>query len=470
MAGGRSNLIRSIHFAGDITLLNFSFVVSYLFLKGVPEGADREIFGTLLAFLNLSWVLIVMGVKLYEIHRLMRMEQIFRNIIKGVFLHILLFSSLVFIMNKQFHAVDQRVQLLLTYLLFSALLSFWRIIFINLLKLYRRAGINYREVAIIGGGPVGTALMEFFSSDQSYGYHFNGFFDDNPEKCVYKEKVIGRVEDVKAFVEQKKLDELYCALPDTAATKEKVRELMEFSEDHMVRFKIVPDFMRFIPKKVTIDFYGNNSIPIILLRTEPLQNLGNRIVKRIFDFFFSLLVIFLLLSWVIPIIGLMIIINSRGPIFFRQKRSGEKNRIFTCWKFRTMTVNKDADSIQSSIGDARITKFGAFLRKTNLDELPQFLNVLVGDMSVIGPRPHMLKHTEEYSKIIHKYMVRHLIKPGITGWAQVNGFRGETKDPQKMKKRVQYDVWYIENWAFLLDIKIIFLTVWNMVKGEDNAQ
>jgi putative colanic acid biosynthesis UDP-glucose lipid carrier transferase len=205
------------------------------------------------------------------------------------------------------------------------------------------------------------------------------------------------------------------------------------------------------------------------LRSEPLDDVGNRLNKRLFDIVVSSLVTILILSWMVPLLGLLIKLESRGPIFFVQKRSGKDNKPFGCLKFRSMRVNADADKVQAVRNDARITRLGRFLRKTNLDEFPQFLNVLMGDMSVVGPRPHMLKHTDDYSKLINQYMVRQFLKPGITGWAQVNGYRGETKTVDQMKARVEYDLWYMENWSVWLDTRIMFLTVYNIFKGEENA-
>ena len=192
-------------------------------------------------------------------------------------------------------------------------------------------------------------------------------------------------------------------------------------------------------------------------------------LKRLFDISFSLFVLIFICSWLFPLLAIAIKLSSPGPIFFIQKRSGRNNAEFDCYKFRSMSVNKDSDKVQAIKNDTRITLIGKFLRKSNLDELPQFFNVLIGNMSVVGPRPHMLQHTADYSAIIDKFMVRHLIKPGITGWAQVNGFRGATSHPRYMMKRVRYDLWYIENWTFLLDIQIIFMTVYSMIKGDKNA-
>ena len=235
----------------------------------------------------------------------------------------------------------------------------------------------------------------------------------------------------------------------------------------MIHFMLVPTLRRYVKKQMKLDSIGD--IPVFLMREEPLQYPFNKFVKRTFDILFSTVFLCTLFPILYIIIGIIIKADSPGPVLFKQKRTGLKGSDFVCYKFRTMRVNKDADVKQATKNDARTTKIGAFLRKTNLDELPQFVNVLIGNMSVVGPRPHMLKHTIEYSAMIDKYMLRHLAKPGITGWAQVNGYRGETKELIQMEKRVEYDVWYIENWSFFLDIKIIYLTVRNMIKGEKNA-
>jgi putative colanic acid biosynthesis UDP-glucose lipid carrier transferase len=202
-----------------------------------------------------------------------------------------------------------------------------------------------------------------------------------------------------------------------------------------------------------------NSFEIFNPQKIPLDDLTMRFGKRIFDIIFSTAVILFIFSWLFPIIGLLIKLNSKGPVFFVQKRTGINNKTFNCLKFRTMTVNTESDSRQAQINDSRITSIGDFLRRTNIDEMPQFINVLLGNMSVVGPRPHMLKHTDQYSQLIQHYKVRHFVKPGITGWAQVNGFRGITDELWKMEKRVEYDMDYLENWTFFWDIKIIFMTV-----------
>jgi undecaprenyl-phosphate galactose phosphotransferase/putative colanic acid biosynthesis UDP-glucose lipid carrier transferase len=249
---------------------------------------------------------------------------------------------------------------------------------------------------------------------------------------------------------------------------DEISRLIKLCERNMIRMKFIPDFQQYTKtKKVEIDFYENT--PVLMLRKEPLELPINRLLKKIFDVCFSLLVVLTIFPWLFPILMVFIKIGSRGPVFFKQKRSGEENKTFTCLKFRTMRVNTLSDELQATENDPRVTRIGSFLRKTNLDELPQFFNVLMGSMSVVGPRPHMLKHTKQYSALIHDYLVRQYAKPGITGWAQVKGFRGETKEIKDMVKRVEHDIWYIENWNFLLDIQIILLTIRNMLKGQEKA-
>ena len=210
-------------------------------------------------------------------------------------------------------------------------------------------------------------------------------------------------------------------------------------------------------------------LPVLSVRKEPLHDVINRLTKRVFDIGVSLGVTVFILSWLIPLLGLLIKLESAGPVFFVQKRSGLNNLPFSCYKFRSMTVNQESNTKQATRHDARVTKLGRFMRKTSLDEFPQFLNVLLGRMSIVGPRPHMLKHTDEYSVLENQYMIRQFLKPGITGWAQVNGFRGEITELRHIQKRVEYDLWYLENWRLSLDLQIMFLTVYNVFKGEENA-
>jgi Sugar transferases involved in lipopolysaccharide synthesis len=233
----------------------------------------------------------------------------------------------------------------------------------------------------------------------------------------------------------------------------------------MVRFKYVPGMEGYPKRKMNISQLGN--VNVISLHEEPLNTPLAKFIKRSADVVFSFLFLITLfpLIWIICAIGIKL--SSPGPVFFKQKRTGYEGKEFWCYKFRSMHQSADADTKQAEKGDSRVFKFGEFLRRSSIDELPQFINVFKGDMSIIGPRPHMLHHTDIYSDLIGDYMIRHLAKPGITGWAQVNGCRGETKELSEMKERVEKDIWYIEHWSVELDVSIFFLTLWQLLRHED---
>jgi putative colanic acid biosynthesis UDP-glucose lipid carrier transferase len=249
-------------------------------------------------------------------------------------------------------------------------------------------------------------------------------------------------------------------------------QIFRFSDNLAIRTKIIPNYLSYYQSRFHFQLFGN--YPMVTLRSEPLQQGQWRFVKRLFDIGFSILAFILLFSWLFPLIALLIKLDSRGPVFFRQARWGKNGEKFMCYKFRSMKpesrdVNERNEFQQAHAKDPRITKLGALLRRTSLDELPQFLNVLMGDMSVVGPRPHAHEHNLRTKDQVGSYMVRHWIKPGVTGWAQVNGYRGETRTIDQMRSRVDFDIWYIENWTFWLDIRIIIMTVYNIIRGEDNA-
>jgi putative colanic acid biosynthesis UDP-glucose lipid carrier transferase len=339
--------------------------------------------------------------------------------------------------------------------------------FMKFMKYIRAKGYNFKNVVIIGANDKGENMRKFLSKDLTYGYRILGFFDDKLDPFArISSPMLGGFDAIHAYVANGNVDEMYIALHiDNIKI---IQEMTAICERYMVRIKFIPDFQQYtLSRKVEITFYENT--PVLMLRKEPLEGTMNWLVKKLFDFIFSLVIIVFVFPWLLPIFIILIKIDSPGPVFFRQRRSGKYNEEFWCLKFRTMQVNKFSDNIQATFGDSRVTRVGAFMRRTNIDELPQFFNVFCGSMSVIGPRPHMLKHTEQYSELINNYLVRHYAKPGISGWAQVNGHRGETKELIEMKNRVDYDIWYIENWSLLLDVKIIYLTIFNVFKGEAKA-
>ncbi|KAA9339239.1 undecaprenyl-phosphate glucose phosphotransferase [Hymenobacter busanensis] len=318
---------------------------------------------------------------------------------------------------------------------------------------------------IVGAGESGQSLYRFLASHDPVGNEFVGFFADEPIPGGLRALVRGRIGDLKDFCRQTHIDEIYFALP--LDQRELIEDLSHFADQHFLSFRIVPDFRGTVRKDVNVYFYDH--LPILTIRHEPLGIRTNQLLKRVFDIGFSLAVICLVFPFIMPVLALLIKLDSPGPVFFKQLRPGKRNQLFPCYKLRTMRTDHGKTELQATKNDVRVTRMGAYLRKYNLDELPQFFNVLLGHMSVVGPRPNMVSQLEEYSKHITEYQLRHAVTPGITGYAQVNGYRGETREAGTMEKRVEYDLKYVENWSFGLDMKIIGQTVWNMVKGEKNA-
>ena len=458
---GYSQYFWIIHFIGDLFIVNFAFLLSYYQKFETLIFSDKYKF--LFIIFNLIWVLVTLFLALYKLDRLRRLDRVLLNLFKAFILNALIISAILFSLKASNFS---REHLYATYILLFALIMLWRYFAIKLIYVYRKSGFNYRRVIIIGGNEVANQLYTYFMSDDVLGIRVKGIFSDSNISFDVKNNIrIARMDELESFSLDNDIDEIYYSMPLTY-TKE-IKNLVDFCDKNMIRFKIVPDFRGFLFKRVNIDFYDD--VPVVTLRAEPLTDITNRFFKRIFDILFSALVIVFILTWLYPIVAILIKLSSKGPVLFKQARSGVSNMEFMCFKFRSMTQSFEADTKQSFKGDTRITKIGAFLRKSSLDEFPQFINVFMGDMSIVGPRPHMLLHTEEYSALINKYMVRQLVKPGITGAAQVRGYRGETKELKDMEGRVRLDVWYIENWSLSLDINIIFSTVWNIFKGDEKA-
>ena len=458
---GYSKYFWFIHFIGDVFLINIAFILTYFMKFETLDFSDKYRF--LVITFNAVWILVALMLKLYELNRLRRLDRVLYNLFKAFIFNAVIISGILFSLKQ---SEFSREHLYVTYLLLFGFLMCWRYFAIKMIYIYRKSGYNYKRVVVIGGGDVARQLYTYFTSDNVLGVKVKGIFSNQPPSFSIKESIrVCEIEIFKDFALKEEIDEVYYTLPLTHTKK--IKELVNFCDKYMIRLMIVPDFRGFIFKRVNIDFFDD--VPVITLRQEPLTDFVNRVAKRLFDFVFSLFVTVLILSWLYPIIAILIKLSSKGPVFFKQVRSGVDNEEFLCYKFRSMTQSENADTKQATKGDARITKIGAFLRKSSLDEFPQFINVLIGDMSIVGPRPHMLLHTEEYSALINKYMVRQLVKPGITGAAQVKGYRGETKELGDMEGRVRLDVWYIENWSLSLDINIIFQTVWNIFKGDEKV-
>ncbi len=318
---------------------------------------------------------------------------------------------------------------------------------------------------MVGYNNVTKKLISYFE-ENSYNKEIIGICEDEDKvKEIYHYPILSGISDAFEVCKKYGANEIFSSI--APEQNPQIYSLMQFADQNCIRFRIVPDISFFVKRNVHINYI--NQMPVLTLRSEPLEDLTNRIKKRLFDIVMTFFVVVFILSWLIPVISLLIWLDSKGPVFFVQTRSGKGNKEFKCLKFRSMKINSLANIKQASKNDQRLTRIGKFLRRTNLDEFPQFLNVIRGNMSIVGPRPHMLKHTDEYSKATDQYMIRHFLKPGITGWAQVNGLRGEINSIGKLKSRVEHDVWYMENWSIWLDLKIIFLTVFNTIKGDKNA-
>jgi putative colanic acid biosysnthesis UDP-glucose lipid carrier transferase len=319
---------------------------------------------------------------------------------------------------------------------------------------YRRAkGFYVHRVLILGLNEMGVFLRDLLNNNTMLGYDVLGYVTEKPSE---NKDVLGQIDELVPLVAKHQVDIIFVTL-SAYNDLNKSNELFAICNKLGVRLRFVPENQFYYKFRKNLESVG--SLVVINPQEIPLDDFNSRLLKRIFDILFSLVVIIFVISWLFPVIYILIKLTSRGPAFFLQKRTGINNKTFKCLKFRSMCVSDDADQKQATLGDARVTPIGRFLRKYNIDEFPQFFNVLFGQMSIVGPRPHMLKHTDLYSELIDFYKVRHYVKPGITGWAQVNGYRGETDELWKMEKRVEFDMIYLENWTFLWDIKIVLMTV-----------
>jgi Undecaprenyl-phosphate glucose phosphotransferase len=443
-------IINLLFFSGKLYFFNFSdndtFVLDY-----------RAQF----IILNFSWLIIANLTGLYKSSTFKESSLQFNALTKSLLLFVifsLIYLSLIFPKNINY------ANCFLYFLLIGASTFVARLILFLYRKKHRvKIGrmLYQFDTVLIGENNFAQNLLTNSEIRRSIG--IKGVYAFDHEKA--STKYLGNIDDLIREFDDLEISKLiFC---DDRIKPQDYKTIIELAENKMVRVYMVPDFKHNNPSLVSYEMLAN--IPFLVLMKEPLSERKKQIIKRSFDILFSLFVIVFLLSWLIPIVALIIKLESRGPVFFLQKRSGLKNKAFNCIKFRSMTVNDVADLKIAEKGDRRITKFGEFMRKTSIDELPQFINVFIGNMSVVGPRPHMLSQTRQYSKITKKYMLRHMIKPGITGWAQVMGSRGEIFSNRDMELRVEKDIWYIQNWSFFLDLKIIFLTFYNIVKGDEQA-
>lgn len=413
-----------------------------------------------LLFLLVFWFVIANQVKLYKNFRFMR----FLEILKRIFFQIVLFAIVIFAISggKKENLYSSTETFYLLGIL-SIYLGISRFTIHRLLKSLWKKGVNTKNVVLLGFNDNAQGLVELLNKKKEFGLNITDVFVvKNP---INSQKPLD-INSIEEYIEQNNIDIAYISLGngmDEMLTNQTVQLL----EKNYISIGYIPDSSLEIKQNLEINYL--DSFPILNYKKLPLDDTFNQITKRLFDLAFTLCVFIFLLSWLMPIIALLVLITQGRPIFFSQKRNGLNGKEFDCLKFRTMIPHKHNSVKPTERNDPRVTRLGRILRKTSLDELPQFINVLKGEMSIVGPRPHMVSENESYSDIIKRYSLRHYVKPGITGLAQTKGYRGAIDSNIDMEKRIRADIYYVRNWSFLLDIFIIYKTVKLMIFGDENA-
>ena len=464
--GRYSWALRPILIIFDILIINIfasyyidfqTFGLSYLSIDFLNSKATFFIIYT-----SLLWLISAYSIKFYNVYRYTSALNILILVIK----QFLIFSIIVFAFIGYNRGIIIDTVVITKYLL-STIISIGVVKFLMYygLKEFRRyLNGNLRRVLIIGNTQGAQELRKFFTNKKEYGYDLLGVYSDS-EKAI---NLDGNIKEALTFLSTNEgIDEIYCAMDELS--EKQINTFVKYTELHRCNIKFIPESRTLFDKHLKTDFY--NYLPVLSIQEVTLNKPFNQLLKRIFDIIFSLIVIVFILSWVTILLYILIKLESKGPLFYKHKRNGINYKEFECYKFRSLRIdlNNGGDYVKEN--DERVTKIGRFLRRTSIDELPQFYNVLFGDMSVVGPRPHMLSYTDAYSKKIDKYnfIYRHNVKPGITGLAQTKGFRGEVKSDDDIINRVKFDIYYIENWSLLLDLKIIGLTVLIVFLGDENA-
>ncbi|MEP2936585.1 MAG: undecaprenyl-phosphate glucose phosphotransferase [Gilvibacter sp.] len=445
--GRYSGYIRPISYVIDLVTIHW--LASFFF-------TEKTAFINFVVFITITWIIVSIKSNFYEIYRFTKVTKILSLL--GT--QAILFSLMVFAFFGVYNEMNQAPWEVLMYVakVFLIITGFKLAIY-YLLKKYRLLlGGNYRTVIILGLNQKTDQLRKFFVDNPEYGYQLIKTFDFTGADG-------DAIDEAFDFVSENNIDEIYSSIAEL--NDEQMSKLIDFADNNLKILKFIPDNKEIYTKRLEYNYYG--LLPIISLRRIPLQDPFNKFIKRAFDILLSIFIIIGVLSWLTPLLGIIIKLESKGPVFFKQKRNGLDYQEFFCYKFRSMRPNPTAHLHQVKRGDERITGVGKIIRKTSIDELPQFINVLKGDMSVVGPRPHMVSHTHMYAERIDKFMVRHFIKPGITGLAQVTGYRGEVETDDDIINRVKFDIFYLENWSLLLDLKIMFQTVYNAIKGDEKA-
>ncbi len=445
---------------GDLFFLNLTFIIAAILAQSFEILLEKKHMFILLVMLNFVWYFTSNITGLYEDIYLREYVNHFLNISKGIFNVILVTIAFIFFIKENLFT---RNFIIYFALLFFVSVNLWTIIFRKFLKFIRKKGLSIKNLLIIGTGEIVNNFKRDVCDIPGFGYRFMGFIK---EEDLSNDNLI----NFEKLLIEKNIEDVVIALSERNFSM--LDKIIRICNINAVKVHLIPNYFQYLSERFKVSSLGN--FPIITARNEPLEEASNRFLKRLFDIIFSSLVIILLLSWMIPIIALLIKLDSKGRVFFLQDRVGVKNKYFRLIKFRTMYETNQTEEFKvTRPGDPRITKLGKYLRKYNLDELPQFINVLLGHMSVVGPRPHAIPYQMKYSEYFEEIKMRHSVRPGITGWAQIHGLRGDVENEEENRKRtfqrIKYDLWYIENWSFSLDIKIILITTWQMLSGRTNA-
>lgn len=452
--------LNSIFFPVDAIIIAASYVLSWFVVIYMRENLTVGVLPSNIYFAALI-IIVPLFLILYTIFGLYRVNRTFgvfaefTRILEANFLGLLIINTILFVGSKNPYFSNFSRIMIFTFGVFNILLEVISRNFVRaLLRIFRKKGFNQKHILLVGYSDAAFKFIDKVSKNPGWGYHVYGIVDDNHklESDYRNVRVIDRIANLKSLIDNNDFDEVIITLG--LNEYDKLKNVVSVCEKSGIHTKFIPDYGTIIPTKpLTEDFDG---MPVINIRAVPLQNLFNRIIKRTIDIFGSIFGI-VIFSPVFLILAIIIKITSKGPIIFKQERVGLHNKPFTMYKFRSMIEQTDDEEKKAWTvkDDPRTTKIGALIRKISFDELPQFFNVLVGDMSLVGPRPERQQFVDEFKETIPRYMIKHQVRPGMTGWAQINGLRGDTD----IEKRIQYDIWYIENWTFGLDIKILLLTI-----------
>lgn len=435
----------------DVLIINL-----IVYVIGDKEYLNR----TFLGYINAFWIVSSFATNFYKVYRYTTFVRVFALLLTQLLVFTLGYFT-YFTIFREGEIIHNQTNILLGII---SLIFVFKFLTFYALKKYRAFGLNYRKVIVLGGDDSTKKIIQLFNKQKQLGYQYKGFFSNAIESN--KKDFLGTLDKVQAYVLKHEIDEIYCSL--TELKEEEIKKYTKLANKYNRKLKLIPNANELYNKSITTEYYGDATL-VLEVKKLPFEIIENRIIKRSFDIVFSMLVCIGILSWLYPVLWILIRLESKGPVIFKQKREGIHGEEFLCFKFRSMRINDQADKIHATKDDVRITKIGSFLRRTSIDELPQFFNVLLGDMSVVGPRPHMNEHSKKFNKEVANYMKRKSVKPGITGLAQISGYRGEIKKSSDIKNRVRLDIFYIENWSFLLDMKIVFQTMFNVLKGEEKA-